>query len=66
MRSGVRAIAKRVLAAGPEGWGYDRLLLAGPAVILLIAVVGRNAVTVALAAAYVATFVFAFLYNGVR
>lgn len=66
MMGGARGIVRRILSAGPNGWGYDRLLLAGPAIILLIAVFGRNVATLALAAAYVTTFVIAFVYNGVR
>ena len=66
MMDRVRTVSELLFAAGPQGWGYDRLLLVGPLVLLALAVVGRNLATTALAATYVLVFLAAFLYNGVR
>ena len=66
MRDRIYAVPRRLFAAGPEGWGYDRLLLVAPLVVLVLVIFGRNVLTEALAAAYVLLFLGAFLYNGLR
>ncbi|OLZ40808.1 hypothetical protein A6E15_07300 [Natrinema saccharevitans] len=55
-----------LLESGAEDRVFDSLLLVGPALILVIAVLGRSAVTIGLAAAYVLFFVAYVLYRGVR
>lgn len=45
---------------------FDGLLLAGPAVILVVAVLGRSSVTVALAVGYLTVFVGHVLANALR
>jgi len=60
------AIVRRIFAAGPNGWGYDGLLLAGPVVLFVIAILGRTVITEVLAATYVGLFIIAFIYNGIR
>ncbi|AGB31588.1 hypothetical protein C488_14015 [Natrinema pellirubrum DSM 15624] len=55
-----------LLESGAEDRVFDSLLLAGPVLILIIAVLGRSTVTVGLAAAYVLFFVAYVLYRGVR
>ncbi|MCL7419017.1 MAG: hypothetical protein M8354_14445 [Halalkalicoccus sp.] len=48
---------------GP-GSVFDALMLAGPAVLVAIALLGRTALTTALAIAYLLAFVGYVLYNG--
>lgn len=55
-----------VIAAGPDDRVFDALVVAGPLVIGLVAVLGRSPPTVGLAAAYLATFCGYVLYNGTR
>lgn len=45
---------------------FDALMLAGPAVLVAIALFGRTALTTALAVAYLLAFVGYVLYNGLR
>lgn len=66
MIDAVQALIRRVFRAGPDGWGYDALLVAGPLVVLLVAILGRSPVTTSLSMIYVALFVGAVLYNGLR
>jgi hypothetical protein len=55
-----------VFEAGADDRVFDSLLLTGPLVIGLIAVLGRSLVTEAVAIAYIAAFVGYTLYRGVR
>jgi hypothetical protein len=50
-------IVGQVLESGASDPVFDGLLLAGPAVILLLAVLGRSVLTVALGIGYLAVFV---------
>jgi hypothetical protein len=50
-------IIGRVHQWGAEETVYDALLLCGPLVVLVIAVLGRTSVTVGLTGLYVASFV---------
>lgn len=45
-----------LLASGPPGQVFDWLLLLGPVVILIVAVVGRTPVTASIASIYLAAF----------
>lgn len=55
-----------LLEAGAEDWVFDSLLLVGPLLIALIAVIGRSPITTGIAAAYLLFFVVYVLYRGVR
>lgn len=55
-----------IVESGPADPVFDGLLLLGPLVVLLAAVLGRSVVTQSLAAAYVAVFVAHVLYNSAR
>jgi len=56
-------VVSQILDAGPDDRGFDALLLAGPVVVALAAVLGRTPLTEALAAGYVASIT---LYVGYR
>ena len=56
-------VVGRALAFGPGDPLYDVLLIAGPLVVLILALAGRNVVTVALAAGYVVGFVAVLAYH---
>jgi len=53
-----------VLESGPDDRVFDGLLLLGPVVVTLIAVLGRSPVTELLAVLYVSTFVCYVAYRG--
>ncbi|MDS0474960.1 hypothetical protein [Natrinema sp. 1APR25-10V2] len=55
-----------LLEAGAEDRVFDSLLLVGPLLIAVIAVVGRSPLTTAIASAYLLFFVSYVLYRGVR
>lgn len=55
-----------VVGSGADDRVFDALLLAGPPLVLAIAVLGRNAVTVTLAVVYLAVFTGYILYRGWR
>ena len=55
-----------LLEAGAEDRVFDSLLLVGPLLIALVAVVGRSPLTIAIAAAYLLFFVAYVAYRGVR
>lgn len=55
--------ARRLHEWGSEDPAFDVLMAVGPVVVLALAVGGRNAVTTALAASYVAGFVVALAYR---
>ncbi|WP_121743591.1 hypothetical protein [Natronorubrum halophilum] len=55
-----------LLEAGAEDWVFDSLLLIGPLLIALIAVIGRSPITTGITAAYLLFFVAYVLYRGVR
>ncbi|MFB6221309.1 MAG: hypothetical protein ABEH90_07700 [Halolamina sp.] len=59
-------VISHVLEAGAADRVFDVLLLLGPLVIAVIAVLGRSVITELLAGAYIATFVAYVLYRGVR
>lgn len=54
-----------VLDSGPDDPVFDALLLAGPVVILLVALLGRRVPSVALAASYLAAVCSYVLYRWV-
>lgn len=55
-----------VFEAGAEDRVFDSLLLVGPLVIVLVAVLGRSLLTTGLAMGYIAVFVTYVLYRGAR
>ncbi|MFC6769873.1 hypothetical protein [Natrinema soli] len=55
-----------LLESGAEDRVFDSLLLVGPLLILLIALVGRSSLTTGLALSYVSFFIAYVLYRGVR
>ncbi|QCS42438.1 hypothetical protein [Natrinema versiforme] len=66
MRINELPIVGELLESGAEDRIFDSLLLVGPLLILVIALVGRSVVTTGLAAAYVVFFVAYVLYRGIR
>jgi hypothetical protein len=66
MKSRDIPVVSAVFEAGADDRVFDSLLLTGPLVIGLIAVLGRSLVTEAVAIAYIAAFVGYTLYRGVR
>ncbi|SHG96171.1 hypothetical protein [Halobaculum gomorrense] len=56
MRPDDLPVVRTVLRTGADDRGYDALLLAGPVVLALVAVLGRGPSTTALAAGYIAAF----------
>ncbi len=58
-------IVGELLEAGAEDRVFDSLLLAGPILVLLIAVVGRSTLTTGIVVAYLLFFVGYVLYRGV-
>ena len=66
MRPSDFPIVAQVLESGAEDRVFDTLLLAGPLVVLFIAVAGRSALTVGVAAAYLFAFVGHVLTNGLE
>jgi len=55
-----------VFDSGPEDRVFDALLLLGPAIIVLIVVVGRSLLTSGVAIGYLAAIVSYVLYKAVR
>ncbi|ELZ20043.1 hypothetical protein [Natrinema limicola] len=53
------------LEEGAEDRVFDSLLLLGPVIVALIAVLGRSALTTGIAIAYLSSFVGYVLYRGV-
>ncbi|WP_336036524.1 hypothetical protein [Halobacterium yunchengense] len=66
MNVGDVPVVGEVVEAGADDRVFDGLLLAGPLVVALIAVLGRTPVTVAVAAGYVAVFVAYTLWKAVE
>ncbi|MGQ3413303.1 hypothetical protein ACT4ML_13690 [Natrinema sp. LN54] len=66
MRINELPIVGELLESGAEDRIFDSLLLVGPLLILVIALVGRSVLTTGLAAAYVVFFVAYVLYRGIR
>ncbi|MBZ6493987.1 hypothetical protein [Natrinema longum] len=66
MNVGDVPIVGELLEAGAEDRVFDSLLLIGPLLILVIALVGRSRLTTGLAAAYVGFFAAYVLFRGVR
>ena len=64
MRPSDFPVVAQVLESGAEDRVFDGLLLVGPLVILFIAVAGRSALTVGVAAVYLLAFVGHVLTNG--
>ncbi|MFB6308044.1 MAG: hypothetical protein ABEH35_01820 [Haloarculaceae archaeon] len=64
MNLGDLPVVSAVFEAGADDRVFDSLLLAGPVVIGLIALLGRSIVTEALAVIYIAVFVAYVLYRG--
>lgn len=64
MRANTSPLIRPILAAGPGDRVFDILLLVGPLLIILIAILGRNLLSVTIAAAYIATFVGYIVYKG--
>jgi hypothetical protein len=58
-------VVAAVVEAGADDRVFDSLLLVGPFVVGLVAVVGRSLLTEAIAVAYIAVFVAYTLYRGV-
>lgn len=58
-------IVGRFFEAGASDRVYDSLLLIAPAVIALLVLAGRSAVTAAVVVAYLVAFVSYVLYRGV-
>ncbi|MFB6137829.1 MAG: hypothetical protein ABEJ42_05735 [Halobacteriaceae archaeon] len=58
--------AARLREFGPEDPAYDALLVAGPVVLALVALLGRSTVTTGLVGAYVLAFVVAVLTGSRR
>jgi len=54
-----------VLSAGADDRVFDTLLLLGPPVVVLIALLHRSTVTEVIAGGYIAAFVLYTLYRGV-
>ncbi|MFA9418149.1 hypothetical protein [Natrinema sp. HArc-T2] len=54
------------LEGGAEDQVFDSLLLLGPVIIALIAIVGRSVLTTAIAVAYLSSFVGYVLYQGIH
>lgn len=59
-------IVGAVIEAGPNDRPFDTLMLFGPVFVISVAILGRNAVTTVLGAAYVLGFAVYVLYKGVR
>lgn len=55
-----------IVRAGPEDRFFDSLLLVGPVLIVLIALLGRNPVTLSLAAGYIGAFATYTVFNSLR
>lgn len=66
MRPDRLPVIRTVIDAGPEDRIFDGLLIVGPLVILLLAVLGRSTLTMGIGAVYVAAFVVYVLYLGLR
>lgn len=54
------------LEGGAEDQVFDSLLLLGPIIIVLIAVIGRSTLTTIVAVAYLSSFVGYVLYRGLH
>jgi hypothetical protein len=59
-------IVAQVIESGAQDRVFDALLLVGPPVILLIAAVGRSALSIAVAVVYLLAFVGHVLTNGLK
>lgn len=59
-------VLSHVFESGPRDRIFDSLLLAGPLVVVLLAVLGRSPLTHAVAASYIVTLVGYVLYRAVR
>jgi hypothetical protein len=59
-------IVAQVIESGAQDRVFDALLLVGPLVILLIAAVGRSALSIAVAVVYLLAFVGHVLTNGLK
>lgn len=55
-----------VVESGPDDRVFDSLLLAGPPIIALIAVLGRTPLTTGVAATYIGVFLTYTLYQGIK
>lgn len=66
MRLGDLPLVAYVLESGANDRVFDFLLLVGPAVIVLVAIVGRTLATVGISVAYLVFFVAYVLYKGLR
>jgi hypothetical protein len=58
-------LASRLAEIGPNDRVFDTLLMLGPLLILLLAILGRSIVTEALAVVYIAVFLGYVLYRAV-
>ncbi|MFC7156238.1 hypothetical protein ACFQPA_12375 [Halomarina halobia] len=58
-------VIKQVFESGADDRMYDSLVITGPVVVLIVAVVGRAVFTVGLAVLYLITFVSYLLYRAV-
>jgi hypothetical protein len=59
-------VVSNVVDSGADDRVFDSLLLLGPVVIGVVALVGRSLFTEALAVTYLAAFVTYTLYRGIR
>lgn len=66
MKLGDLPVFSYVLGAEADTRVFDSLLLVGPLVIGLVAILGRSLVTEVLAVVYIAVFVTQALYQGTR
>lgn len=66
MRISRLPFVEQVVESGADDRVFDGLLLAGPLVVLLIAVVGRSIFTQLLAAGYITVFLAHVLLNAAR
>lgn len=64
MRPGDVPLVSQVFEWGAEDRVFDALLLVGPLVVVIVVVLGRSALTRAIALVYIATFVAYALYRG--
>lgn len=66
MNPGNVPLISSIFEAGAEDRVFDSLLLVGPLVISLIAVLDRSVLTEGLAVGYIAVFVMSVLYRGIQ
>lgn len=58
-------LISQVVAFGPDSRLFDSLLISGPIIVILIAVFGRNVVTLGISISYLLCFVASVVYTGI-